>query len=271
MELDKNEIYYVYAWYFIDNGEIFYIGKGKNERFKSLNRRNNFFKNIIKKYKDNIDIKIIEKNLSEFNAFELEKKLIKEYKEKGQCIANFHEGGRGGNTGNYDNVERSKKLSEAAKKRVGELNPMYGKTHTDEVKEKLREINLGKKLSEEHKQKLIKANTNRKKTKEEIEKLRIAKLGHKMKEESYKLMMDNLCPYEYQVYDSDKMIFSCLGHTRLYDFCKNELKCSRSIVDKIKNCKWKPKFKKHMHLKNITIKIINRHVSTKGDECNLVE
>jgi group I intron endonuclease len=36
----------------------------------------------------------------------------------------------------------------------GELNPMFGKTHTDEVKEKLRQFHLGKKHSEETKRKI---------------------------------------------------------------------------------------------------------------------
>ena len=43
-----------------------------------------------------------------------------------------------------------------------------------------------------------------------------------------------------------------------------------SLIVKMKNNHWKPTFKKHMHLQNITIKTIDRRVSTKGDECNLV-
>ena len=41
-------------------------------------------------------------------------------------------------------LKEAKKISEAAKKRIGILNPMYGKHHTEATKQKLREANLGK-------------------------------------------------------------------------------------------------------------------------------
>lgn len=142
--MNKKE-FYVYRWYYINTNETFHIGKGKGQRYKEKTQsRNQFFKNIINKEKDNVTSEILVDNLTEQEAWDLEKQLIAKYKSKGECKTNFHEGGRGGNTGNYNNPERSHKLSEAAKKRVGELNPMYGKHHTEETKQKLREINLGK-------------------------------------------------------------------------------------------------------------------------------
>ena len=41
--------------------------------------------------------------------------------------------------------ELKQKLSENAKQRIGEKNPFYGKHHSEETKEKLRQVNLGKK------------------------------------------------------------------------------------------------------------------------------
>jgi hypothetical protein len=38
--------------------------------------------------------------------------------------------------------------------KVGENNPMYGKHHTEEAKQRLREINTGKKLTEEQREKV---------------------------------------------------------------------------------------------------------------------
>lgn len=29
MELNESKVFYVYAWYYIKTGEVFYIGKGK--------------------------------------------------------------------------------------------------------------------------------------------------------------------------------------------------------------------------------------------------
>lgn len=263
--------FYVYAWYFKDTNEVFYVGKGKNDRYLNLQKRNKYFLNIVDKYKDNVDVKIIKNNLNEFEAFELEKQLIKEYKEKGECKTNFHVGGLGGYTGNYDSKERNKKLSEYAKKRIGKLNPMFGKTHTKETKEYLRQINLGKKLTEEHKQKLINANIGRKKTQEEIESIKKRMTGKKMSKETYELMMNNLCKYEYKVFNDDILIFSCLGLSKLFSFCKTKLGISRNIVEQIKNRNWTPKFSKHMHLKNIKIEVIDRRVTTKDDECNPVD
>lgn len=35
--------FYVYEWYIINTGEVFYVGKGTGNRYKSLNSRNYFF------------------------------------------------------------------------------------------------------------------------------------------------------------------------------------------------------------------------------------
>ena len=60
--------------------EVFYIGKGNIKRSKSK-KRNRFWKSIVAKY--DYDIKIVEDDLTEQEAFELEIKLIKEYGRRG--------------------------------------------------------------------------------------------------------------------------------------------------------------------------------------------
>ena len=173
-------IYYVYAWYYVGTGEIFYIGKGKNDRYKERKiHRNRYFVNILNKYGDEVDVKILENGLTEENALLREKLLINQYWEAGQCKANLHEGGCGGNTGNYDSVERSRKLSESAKKRTGPKNSMYGRTHSAEARLKMRLANIGRHLSEAHRQKLRIANTGRIKTESELKKISIAHKGRK--------------------------------------------------------------------------------------------
>lgn len=47
--------------------------------------------------------------------------------------------------------EISMKISASAKKRTGEHNPFYGKTHSDETKEKIRLANTGKRNVNCHK------------------------------------------------------------------------------------------------------------------------
>lgn len=263
--------FYVYKWFYKDSGVIFYIGKGKNNRYKNKStHRNEYFKNIIKKEKDNVDVDFIANNLTEEEAFALERQLITEYWEKGECKANFHEGGCGGNTHNYNNAERSRKLSEFAKTRVGEKNPMWGKHHSDEVKQKLRIANLGKKLTLEHIEKLKKANKNRVKTIEERKKLSEANKGKKMTLEQYQKMMERECKFIYQISFKGEKIFQCDSLSQLNSFCKNNFNISKTICEQIIKNKWKPTFNKHKDLNTLKIIKINKSVSTKGDECNLV-
>ena len=266
-------VYYVYMYYLKSTGEVFYVGKGKNDRYKSMVHRNALFLNILNKHKDDVDVKFYKEHLSEDESFEIEKQLIKEYWDKGECRANFHEGGNGGNTGNYTSPERSRKLSEFAKTRVGEKNPMWGKTHTPEVRKLLSEINKGKPMLQHVKEKLIAANTGRKKSEYEIEVCRRNGLigAQKMKShgETYRKMMESLCQYKYVVYLNGEKQFECLGHTELEKYCNEHLKMSRTIMwQVVHKTGWKPKFNKHKHLETLEIIRIDRSVSTNRDECS---
>ena len=66
--------YYVYQYIRLDNGSIFYIGKGKNNRYLRLDSRNDHFMNII----NSIDcvVEIIYDNLTEREGLELEMQTI---------------------------------------------------------------------------------------------------------------------------------------------------------------------------------------------------
>ena len=65
-------------------------------------------------------------DLTEKEAFDLEKETIAEYKKQGLCCCNFASGG-----------------GTPSSHLCGELNPMYGKTHTPEARELIRKANLG--------------------------------------------------------------------------------------------------------------------------------
>lgn len=271
-----DNVYYVYMYCFKSTREVFYIGKGKNDRYKSMVHRNDYFLNILKRYPDDVCVKFYDENLSEKDALDLERKLIKEFWERGECKANFHEGGCGGNTGKYDSIERSKKLSDFGKTRTGEKNPMWGKAHTPEVRKRLSELNKGKKMPEETRLKLIKANTGRKKSEYELEVCRRNGLSgaQKMKEhaEAYHKMMESLCRYKYEVYLNGEKQYECLGHTELEKYCNDVLKISRTIMwNVVHTHNWKPKFNRHKHLETLDIIQIDRSVSTNPDECKGVE
>lgn len=124
----KENQYYVYMFWRADKQEIFYIGKGKgNRRLDRVSNRNDYFKRICS-LTQTISF-IYKNNLSEDEAFELEKKLIAEYRMKGLAYCNFHEGGRGGNVFKYDGEERKLKMIKKCRlKNLGENNPMYKKS-----------------------------------------------------------------------------------------------------------------------------------------------
>lgn len=89
----KDTRFYVYEWFNIESGEVFYVGKGCGYRYKSIEGRNNYFLNYYNKYK--CDVRKIKENLTEQEAFDNEIIKIKEYKSKGQCKCNLSSGGEG--------------------------------------------------------------------------------------------------------------------------------------------------------------------------------
>lgn len=162
----ENKIYFVYALIDPRNQKIFYIGKGKNDRpyqhlieAKSNDLSCNPYKvrriqNILKAGYESYIIEYLHSNLSEEEAFNLEKQEIQKYLPSGY-LTNISLGGKGGdnlsNNPNRDeiiekirksNKERLKDPNERKKcAQFGEKNGMFGKTHSEEVKQKLRILN----------------------------------------------------------------------------------------------------------------------------------
>ena len=68
--------YYVYQYIRLDNGTIFYVGKGKNNRYLRLDSRNKHFTNILNSVE--CAVEIIYDNLTEREALDLEMQTIHE-------------------------------------------------------------------------------------------------------------------------------------------------------------------------------------------------
>lgn len=90
--MDKKR-FYVYEWFNVDTGEVFYVGKGTASRWRSKKNRNQYFKNYVSKY--NCDVRKVKQNLTEEESFNLEIETILKYKEKGECKCNLTSGGEG--------------------------------------------------------------------------------------------------------------------------------------------------------------------------------
>ena len=81
--MENQNDFYVYKWFNTKTGEVFYIGKGHKDRYKSLCHRNQYFLNYIKN--NPIDVAFIGTNLTKKEAFQLETQMTEYYKELGQC------------------------------------------------------------------------------------------------------------------------------------------------------------------------------------------
>lgn len=126
--IQNTKKYYVYAHIRNDNGEIFYIGKGTDNkshkdyyRSKSLHRRTQFWKNVVEKA-GGYRVEIIAICKTENHAFLLEKLLIKNYGRRNNntgTLVNLTDGGEGA-CGVVMSVETRKKHSINASKQRSE-------------------------------------------------------------------------------------------------------------------------------------------------------
>ena len=175
-DMDKNDTensnkeesreFYVYKHIRKDNNTCFYVGKGKGRRMY-VQKRNKHFNRIRKKYGCYV-IKIKE-NLTEKEAFALEREIIEDYVFvfgyginidgyrdcDHEYLTNCTWGGEGVSGMNPWN--KGKKGIQA-----GERHPMYGKHHSEESRKKNSESHKGKKHSKEAKRKMSENNSGAK-------------------------------------------------------------------------------------------------------------
>ena len=90
--MDNKKTFYVYMHIRLDNGNVFYVGKGRGNRAYSKNR-SDYWKSIVDKH--DYKVVIVQDNMSEKDAFAKEILMIKWYSARNQCEANFTLGGEG--------------------------------------------------------------------------------------------------------------------------------------------------------------------------------
>lgn len=83
--------YYVYEWFVVETNEIFYVGKGTKNRYKTRKRQNKFFMNFLNSH--NCESRILFDGLSETDAYQKEIETISNYKRLGYRLTNQTIGG----------------------------------------------------------------------------------------------------------------------------------------------------------------------------------
>ena len=144
--------YYVYA-YLRGDGTPYYVGKGKNNRAW----RNHHHVPVPK---EKHRVVILESGLTNVGACALERRYIAWYGRKDLVTGILHNRTEGGETtlGWVPTEDTRKKMRE---NNIGEINPFFGKKHSEKHKEKMRHMvrdgkisPKGRKLSEETRAKM---------------------------------------------------------------------------------------------------------------------
>jgi len=151
LDKDKNDGFYIYTHVRPDTNEVFYVGKGRDNRAYRKSGRNKHWHNIVNKA-GGFEVQILAENLIESLALELEVQLIKRFRDSAVNLCNKTDGGEG--MSGWNHTEETKKKISTGKRgdknpnfgRTGEKNPMFGRTGE-------RNPMFGKNLSEESKRK----------------------------------------------------------------------------------------------------------------------
>lgn len=127
-------------------------------------KRLSLISKAIKKYGiENFEIEIIDSA----DTMELLNEKEVDWINKFKCVVpyGYNQCEGGGNTKGFHHRDDSKKKMSESKSilYIGEGNPFYGKTHSDEVKKRFSEQRKGRKLTDEWKRKISESNTHKKK------------------------------------------------------------------------------------------------------------
>ncbi|MDB2099827.1 NUMOD3 domain-containing DNA-binding protein [Clostridium paraputrificum] len=126
--------YYVYEWFNVSTGEVFYIGKGTRNRYCQLSGRNQYFMDYFNTHE--CESRIVYENLIEEDAYKKEIELIDFYRTNSNFrLTNINDGGEGNPFPKGELNPRYGRGYEI----VGEKNPFYGKKHSDRIRKILSE------------------------------------------------------------------------------------------------------------------------------------
>ena len=113
--------YYVYEYYIVNTGEIFYVGKGTGNRYKTLRNRNKFFLDMY--HAHDCRVRIIFQYLTEEEAYFLEYDRIFNLRLKTSYRLTNQTDGGDGTRGFVPSESHGRKVSQALKERWA--SPQY--------------------------------------------------------------------------------------------------------------------------------------------------
>ena len=163
-------IFYVYLHRRKTDNKVFYVGKGKGYRATDRSNRSQWWKRVAEKHE--VTVEIVFDNLSEEDAFQIEKDTILEFRYFGHPLVNHTNGGEG--------TSGHKQTAETIQKRVAKTT---GKKRTAEQRKRLSNSRIGKKFSPSHCLAISKAQGNRKDSPEVVAKRAASNTGKKRTEE----------------------------------------------------------------------------------------
>lgn len=135
-----NARFYVYVHRRADSGEVFYVGKGKNQRAYCVKRRGPYWDRIVEKH--GVSIEIVEHFDEERDAFDRECALIAQFRAAGVALANLTDGGDGASGAKRSAETRARMSASNKGKRLG-------RKESAETRAKLSAIRKGRKISPE--------------------------------------------------------------------------------------------------------------------------
>lgn len=220
--------------------------KNQHIRESKLNRNNSIFHKAIRKYgEDSFEWIILGKykNLSELNFAEVN--WITLFKEQGNILYNITCGGDGGCTNSYwkgkhipeeTKIKISNRLKKyfkthdsPAKGKLGELSSFFGKVHTEDSKEKIKQSKLGIPRSKEVKDKLSKINLGKTHSKE----IKI-KLSKKFSGKNNPSARPIICVTTGEVFD-----YATLASNKYNIDLSSIIKCCKGKLQKTKGMEFK--------------------------------
>lgn len=155
-------IFYVYLHRRLSDNKVFYVGKGHANRAWVSSKRNNHWNNVVAKH--GYSVEIVFDNLSEEDAFQVEKDTILEMRYFGFPLVNMTDGGEG----SWGFKQNPQMVRERANRRKGIP------------------------LSKEHRDKISCAQKGKPKSRQSVEKARITNTGRKQSEDTKKKRSETL-------------------------------------------------------------------------------